>query len=273
MSQIVQELGTPAMLAAMETNFAEEMMSFGRVLPGGIVREGPELWWFYTGRPHLNGVTMTRLASNDRAYVDERITEALDFFSRRNTTTHWSISSATCPADLATHLQARGFVKVGEDINMAIDLHTMNEEMPFRPELVIQEIADLETLKIQRDISMRGFDSTLEVAQTYYDNYVATGFGKGKPWHHYIAWLSDTPVGIASLLLQAGIAGIYGIATLPEARKQNIGTALTYHTMQEARALGYHVAILAPSQMGLRMYHTIGFQEVGMTYYYLAPQK
>ena len=270
MSQIVQELGTPAMLAAMEANFAEEMMSFGRVLPGGIVREGPELWWFYTGRPHLNGVTMTHLASNDKAYMDERISEALDFFSTRNTTTHWSISPATRPADLATYLQTRGFVKVGRDINMALDLHIMNEGMPFHTELVIKEIADLETLKIQRDISMCGFDSTSEVAQTYHDNYVADGFGKGKPWHHYIAWLSDTPVGIASLLLHAGIAGIYGVTTLPEARKQGIGAALTRYVMQEARALGYHVAILAPSQMGLHMYYSIGFQEVGMTHYYLA---
>ena len=257
------------MLEAMEVNFAEEMMSFGRVLSGGIVREGPELWWFYTGLPHLNGVTMTHLASNDKTYADEKITEALDFFSKRNTTTHWSISPATRPTDLTTHLQARGFAKVGEDINMAIALHTMNEETPSRPELVIKEIVDLETLKIHHDISMRGFDSTPEVAQTYYDNYVATGFGKEKPWHHYIAWHHETPVGIASLLLHAGIAGVYGIATLPEARKQNIGTALTYHTLQEARALGYRVAILVPSQAGLHMYRKIGFQEVGMTHYYL----
>ncbi len=272
MSQIVQEIGTPIMLEAMEANFAEEMMSFGRVLPGSIVREEPELRWFYTGRPHLNGVTITHLASNDKAYVNEKITEALDFFSKHKTTTHWALSPATRPADLATHLQARGFVKVGEDINMAINLHTMNEEMPFRPELVIKEIADRETLKIRCDIAMRCFDSTLEVAQTYYESYAANGFGKGKLWHHYIAWLHDTPVGIASLLLHAGIAGIYGIATLPEARKQNIGTALTYHTMREAYALGYHVAILAPSLMGRHMYHTIGFREVGMTHYYLSPK-
>ena len=103
------------MLEAMEANFAEEMMCFGRVLPGGIVQEGPELWWFYTGRPHLNGVTMTRLASNDTSYIDKKIIEALNFFSIRNTKTHWSVSSATRPANLAADLQARGFVGVGKD--------------------------------------------------------------------------------------------------------------------------------------------------------------
>ncbi len=269
----MQNIGTPSMLEAMEANFAEEMMCFGRGLPGGIVQEGPEVWWFYTGRLHLNGVTMARLAHNDTASIDKKITEALDFFSTRNTSTHWAVSPATQPADLATHLQAHGFTKVGEDINMAIDLQTINKVVPSRPELVIQEITDLKTLKIQRDISMRGFGSTQEVAQTYYDNYAATGFGKGTQWHHYIAWLSDTPVGIASLLLHAGIAGIYGVATLPEVRKQGIGATLTQHTMREARALGYHAAILASSQMGLHMYQTLGFQEVGMTYYYLESQR
>ncbi|GAC1425899.1 MAG: hypothetical protein NVSMB54_11300 [Ktedonobacteraceae bacterium] len=273
MSDMVQELGTAAMLEAMEANFSEEMMCFGRVLPGGIVQEGPELWWFYTGRPQLNGVTITRLAQNDNTYIDKKITEALDFFSTRNTATHWAISPTTYPTNLATHLQARSFTKVGENITMAIDLHTMHEVLPSRPELVIKEIENLETLKIQRDISLRGFGSTQEEAQTYYDNFAANGFGKGTPWHHYIAWLNDTPVGISSLLLHAGIAGIYGVATLAEARKQGVGAALTLHAMYEARTAGYHIAILAPSQIGLHMYRTLGFQEIGMTYYYLGSQQ
>ncbi len=273
MSEIVQEIGTPTMLEAMEANFAEEMMCFGRTLPGGLVREGPELWWFYTGRPQLNGVTLTKLAQNDKVYIDKKITTALDFFNERNTATHWAITPATRPAELATYLQARGFAKIGEDINMAIDLRTVNETMPTHRELVIKEIVDLDTLKIQRDISKIGFDSTTEGAQTYYESYAANGFGEGKPWHHYIAMLSQTPVGIASLLLHAGIAGIYGVVTLPEARKQGIGAALTLHAIREAGALNYRIAVLAPSQMGLHMYSTIGFQEVGMTYYYLCSQQ
>ena len=272
MSEIIQEIGTPAMFEAMSANFAEEMMCFGRVLPGGIVQEGPELWMFYTGRAYLNGVTMTQLAHNDPAYIDKKITEVLDFFDTRNISTHWSVSPATRPVDLATHLQARGFTQVGVDMNMAIDVQTVQLSLPSRPELVIKEIADLETLKIQRDISRIGFDSTLEGAQTYYESYVANGFGEGKPWHHYIAILSNTPIGIASMLLHAGVAGIYGVATLPEVRKQGVGTALTLHAIQEARALGYRVAILAPSHIGLHMYRTIGFQEVRTTYHYLKSQ-
>ncbi|GAC1403755.1 MAG: hypothetical protein NVS4B12_08520 [Ktedonobacteraceae bacterium] len=269
MSEILQELGTPALQEAMEANFAEEMMCIGRVLPGGAVQEGPELWWFYTGRLHLNGVTRTHLAYEDDAYIDGKITEVRHYFTARNTPTHWAVSPATHPVHLATHLQAHGFAKVGEDITMAIDLQSMNEAIHAPSTLVIQEVEDAETLKIHSTISMRGFDATPEGAQTYYESYVANGFGKGKPWHHYVAWLRDTPVAISSLLLHAGIAGIYGVATLDEVRKQGIGAAVTRHAMREARALDYRIAMLAPSSIGLNMYRQLGFQEVGMTYYYL----
>ncbi|GAC1393957.1 MAG: hypothetical protein NVS4B11_15350 [Ktedonobacteraceae bacterium] len=269
MSEILQELGTSAMQEAMEANFAEEMMCFGRVLPGGEVHESPELCWFYTGRPHLNGVTRTHLAHDDKAYSDKKITETLEYFTVRNTPTHWAVSTATYPPDLVTRLQAHGFTKVGEDSNMAIELHSINENIPSPLELAMKEVEDLETLKAYSAISTRGFHTSQDTAQSYYDCYVGNGFGTGKPWHHYLAWLNGTPVAVASLLLHAGIAGIYGVATLPEARKQGIGAALTLHCMREARALGYRIAVLAPSQMGLNMYRKIGFREVGMAYYYL----
>ena len=59
MSEILQskELGTPAMLEAIEANLAEEMMSFGRDIPEGEVHEDGELYWFITGRPYPNGVS------------------------------------------------------------------------------------------------------------------------------------------------------------------------------------------------------------------------
>ena len=64
---------------------------------------------------------------------------------------------------------------------------------------------------------------------------------------------------IASLLLHAGVAGIYGVATLPEARRQGIGAAMTRHVLQEAFVRDYRVAVLSPTQMGLNIYQQIGF--------------
>ena len=76
-----------------------------------------------------------------------------------------------------------------------------------------------------------------------------------------VLWLHDEPVALTSLFLHAGVAGIYGVTTIPEARRQGIAAAMTQSALHEARLLGYRVAILSPTQMSRGIYRRLGFQE------------
>jgi hypothetical protein len=107
MSEILQakDIGTPAMLEAMEANFAEAMMYFGRGTPGGEVHEDAELYWFITGRPYLNGVTGTYLARDDKAYVDAKIIETCNRFQVRGVGFNWDVGPLTRPSNLRTYLE------------------------------------------------------------------------------------------------------------------------------------------------------------------------
>ena len=49
--------------------------------------------------------------------------------------------------------------------------------------------------------------------------------------------------------------------TLPEARRQGIGAALTLAACRDACALGYRVGVLGSSEMGFGVYQKIGFRE------------
>ena len=49
MDEILQKLSTPAIIAAIEANLAEEMATFGRYFPGAELHEGEEVRWFSTG--------------------------------------------------------------------------------------------------------------------------------------------------------------------------------------------------------------------------------
>lgn len=268
MSNIIQSPGSPGLIEAIDANLSEEMAYFGRGLPHGELHETPELLWFFTGQSGPNGVLRTRLASDTREYVEAKIAQIISFFKARQASFDWSIGPTTRPANFAAFLQARGFTYDNYSTGMAVDLLSINEDIPVNRELVITEIEDSETLKILRSIEIKGFGSSPETAQKYYATYISAGFGTGKPWHHYLGWLHGEPVAMASLLFHAGVAGIYGVATTPEARRQGAGAAMTLHTLHQAREQGYRVAVLTPTDMSIAIYRRLGFQEYCKIHHY-----
>jgi ribosomal protein S18 acetylase RimI-like enzyme len=261
MSEILQYLASPAIEEAIEANFNEEMACFGRGLPEGELHQTSELLWIYTGSRGPNSVLYSQFASDDSTYIHAKIDEMIEFFNTRNVDFDWTTGTSTHPTNLATMLETRGFVYSKSTTGMAVDLQALNENIYVNPDLTIKEIEDLETLKILRTIEMLGFGASETAAQNQYDSHAHAGFGKGMPWHHYIGWLHDEPVAIASLLFHAGVAGIYGVATIPEARRQGVAAAMTLHTLHEARRHGFRVTVLSPTEMSFAIYRRIGFQE------------
>ena len=61
--------------------------------------------------------------------------------------------------------------------------------------------------------------------------------------------------------LGAGVAGLSSVATVPEARRQGIGTAVTLHLLEQARAMGYRIGVLFSSDMAVGVYRKLGFRE------------
>ncbi len=260
-SIILQNLARPTIEEAIEANFKEEMAHLGYGLPQGELHKTPELLWIYTGSRGPNAVLYSRFATEDASYINARIDEMLAFFKTRNIDFSWSTGPSTRPKHLGLMLETHGFVYSDSTTGMAIDLQALNEHIFVNTNLAITEIEDLETLKILRSIEISGFGASEMAAQNYYDSYAHTGFGNGTPWHHYIGWLHGEPVSIASLLFHAGVAGIYGIATIPQTRRQGVAAAMTLHALHEARRRGYHIAVLSPTEMSYALYRRIGFQE------------
>lgn len=273
MSQILQNFAEPALMLAVEANFAEEMAVFGRYLPEAELHDDEEIEWFITGLlyPLFNGVLRTHFTTGVAGKtedIDRKIDAILSHFKARRIPMDWAVNQASQPANLGAYLEAHGLSYLGANTAMVLDMRAMHVDLPTHPNLKIEEINDLETLKLWRNVSDKGFGSSGDHAKVYFDAYVNMGLGPHLPWHHYIGWLNDEPVAVSSLLLYAGVAGIYGVATIPEARRQGIGAAMTLEPLNKARSLGYCVAMLSPSDFGLVVYQRIGFREYSKTSFY-----
>jgi ribosomal protein S18 acetylase RimI-like enzyme len=255
MNQILQDLSEQAVIAAIEANLAEEMASFGRYLPGAELHEDPEMQWIITNL--FNAVIRTQITTTE---IASRLDATLAHFKAQGVTSMgWSVSPSTRPADLVTQLQARGFKHLEDHLCMAADLQVLHEDNATPENLRITRVGDEKMLKTYAHVSQRGFASSENDIQCYYNTYTRVGFGERVPWQHYIGWLDDEPIAVSSLLLHAGVAGIYGVATVPEARRQGAGAAMTLAALCDARKRGYRLGILTPSDMGLGVYRRLGF--------------
>jgi len=97
----------------------------------------------------------------------------------------------------------------------------------------------------------------------------ALGWGPELPWRRYLARLDGEPVATSLLILAAGVAGIYWIATAQEARGKGIGSAITHTSLLMAREMGYRATILQASASGLGLYKRLGFRQYTQTNMYI----
>jgi GNAT superfamily N-acetyltransferase len=128
------------------------------------------------------------------------------------------------------------------------------------PGLQITRVLDPDTLRVWGQTFGVGYELPSQIAE-HFVALMACG-GRDSLMHHYLADHGSTPIAAASLWLAAGVAGIYNVATVPDARRQGIGATQTAAALRDARAMGYRAAILQPSEMGFPVYQRLGFRQL-----------
>jgi GNAT superfamily N-acetyltransferase len=150
---------------------------------------------------------------------------------------------------------------------MAADLTMIREDLPATDQLKVMCVDDQETLRKWIHIASIGFHVPPEFEDTWHEFFAESACAS--PFRTYLAFLNGRPVATSQLFTSAGVAGIYNVTCLPEARRQGVGTAVVLAPLIEAREMGYRVGILQASSMGYNVYRRIGFQDFGKLSLYL----
>jgi ribosomal protein S18 acetylase RimI-like enzyme len=245
------------MLDAVESIFSECFRTFS-ALPNGALIERPGMFGVVNDAPvgFFNGIGHSRFDAN----ADERIDETMAIFRERKRSFRWWISPSTMPDDMPMRLRRRGFRHVYDSTGMAADLHATAVDTAAPSSLDIRRITAAEGLERWAAILLGVFARPPHENVFWIDAYSRLGFDG--PWTHYLGYLDGHAVATSSVLVAGELAGVYHVATLPEARGRGFGSAMTMATMRRARASGASTIVLQSSEMGESVYRGLGFSRV-----------
>lgn len=240
---------------AVENSMCAYWLSLGEQ---GERYDGSDLKWVYTGRPALNRVVGARLRP---AEADARIIDVLTRFRTWGASVTWLTGPSTQPDDLQRRLQAHGFARQDDWIGMALDLSGFNERSgaPRGPPagLVVREAVDEATAEVWLQTISAGFRLPPAARETF--RALPVRGGAGAPWRRYVGFMNGRPVSTATLFCGGEVAGVYLVATVPRARGQGLGSALTRHALAAARAGGHELAVLQATPAVQDLYRKVGF--------------
>jgi GNAT superfamily N-acetyltransferase len=268
MKNILTELSErKSVKSAIKANWEAYHYCLGRS-PNVELSIGRYLTWLMTDLPDffMNLVVSTRLPSEA---ADELIESALAHFKSMNIRKlSWLAHEGVPSTETSTALIAHGLTfRESYATEMAVNLSRLLEDQPIHPDLRIIPVIDGDTLRQWIHVASIGFRINEKFEQVWYDFFIDAIFNP--QFRTYLALSNGKPVGTSQLFLSEGVAGIYNVTCIPEARGQGIGSAIALAPLLEARELGYRIGILQASKQGYNVYRRLGFQDFGNLSVYL----
>lgn len=230
--------------------------------PGGALYSDAHFLWAYTGipAPTFNGVVRAGGYSIDelQAFLHRLRTLARE----KSVPVMWWDEPPVHREESLWLLEASGFQRADTVPGMALDLEHL--PAPSLPEAVrVEAVATERQLAEWVTTWVESWKHPNAVGEAYHRVVRALGGGDQRQLTHYIAYLHDTAVAVATSFVADRVVGIYQVGTVDSARRLGIGGCLTAYALAGARdQQDAHTGILYASPLGYHVYQQLGFQEV-----------
>jgi ribosomal protein S18 acetylase RimI-like enzyme len=244
----------------LEHNLWEMWSNFGCGTGCSLHDEGDVLW-FETPIPTIpyNGILKFRASAD----TDLKIDRLVSHFNQRDVPFMWVVHPTSQPHDLPERLKKRGLLEAEVLPGMARTLAALPDAPPLSKGVQVRILDDKSDVSAYYDFAAWRWGIPPE-HRAHFKAVTAT-FRFGQPGSKacmWQAWRDGQPVAKAGTYLTVGSAGIYAVATRPEARRQGLAGTLTLTALQHARRLGHDLAVLHSSPMAESLYQSLGFETV-----------
>ena len=259
MTIIQTDVSAEALVTAIRANMCDFFRHTSKSNPAEHFEDAKFTRW-YTPLPHpwFNGVLSSNPPMDDD---DPFIVETTKYFRGKGVHAFtWWLEPHLKPSDWEPALSKHGFGFSDDTPGMAVDLHELNDAIQTADRFEIRSVADEESLHIWAKVFVNGYGLPRNWESIAFDLWRQLGLDL--PIRNYLGYLNDEPVSTSTVFYGGGAAGIYCVATLPNARGKGIGAAITLKPLLEAREMGYRIGVLQSSEMGFNVYKKLGFRHL-----------
>lgn len=216
----------------------------------------PDVNLVRSGRPVFNYI----LGANfEPEQARNRVPEVTEMVRGWHVNTLWQIGPEAILADVSDLASECGWLPISPCTGMAIKLDEPVPDVLLPDGLTISAVNDKESLRTWVEIYFSAAPD--EYKEAVFDIIRELGYGSHLPWTYYNGYISGKAVTSGMIFIEAGVAGLYYIGTLPDYRKQGIGTAMTNYLLKQAQAQGHNLIVLQATDMGANIYRRLGFEE------------
>jgi GNAT superfamily N-acetyltransferase len=259
MNEILTDLSDIALAGAVQANLQAMFRSFGSSDQAEVGGDDRFFRWHtQIAHPWFNGALSLRAPDETAAQFAGQLIAY--FRSRQVDSFSWWCTAEIAISAWRPVLESLGYFYVHETPGMAVDLAGLSMTARQPESFEIHDVDTLAALQEWTRVFIEGYGLSGEFVQPYYK--LVASLGLSLPFRYYLGFLGGKAVAASTLFLGAGVAGIYNVATIQEARGRGLGGALTVYPLLQARQMGYQAGILQSSEMGYPVYQRLGFRKV-----------
>jgi len=233
-------------------------LAFRRIIPAGRnVSFDPRFVRLETGEAHPFGNFACMCEPADQAGT----TAAIEPLIRRNAPAAVFFVGPVADS-IMQQLSTAGFERAGGLPAMAVDIGRNLAKTSLPAGYNFARVTAVADRNAWSDTFAHGYGLPLPVGAAFAGG-IDGNASADAPVQYFWILKNDKPVCTSLVYLKNGVAGIYGVATLPEERKKGLGAHATEQPLRIARRLGYDVGVLQASTEGQPVYQRIGFSDFG----------